>query len=173
MAGRFRLRVCVGGASGPSGPSVVQITRSPSCARRTAASRYDRRRAMRKASEITSLAGLDADAMPAIGGTREILIPHTTIALPLTAARNVLIQSSLAGLQARGYYDRYAKPMRRAVCWRVGVRWAHASVSPVAGCAGRSGRNSELAPRLSELVWRWWAGRRPSVRHEQSRARHR
>ncbi len=66
---------------------------------------------MRKALENTSFAGLDGDSMPPTAGTREILIPHTPTALPLSAVRNVFIQSSLAGLKANGYYERYAKLM--------------------------------------------------------------
>lgn len=39
--------------------------------------------------------------------SREIVVPHTPGAGPVTAVRNVLIQSSLATLRANGYYHRY------------------------------------------------------------------
>ena len=39
----------------------------------------------------------------------EIVIPHDPTRGKLTAVRNVVIQSSLAQLQANGFYERYAK----------------------------------------------------------------
>jgi hypothetical protein len=64
---------------------------------------------MRKSLEITSLGGVESDSLTTTAGTREILIPHTPTVLPLTAVKNVFIQSSLVGLKANGYYDRYTK----------------------------------------------------------------
>src|SRR5687768_1242405 len=55
-----------------------------------------------------------AHAMPAhdrLDG-REVVIPHLADAGPLTAVRNVLIQSSLAELKAHGLYERYAAAMQ-------------------------------------------------------------
>lgn len=66
---------------------------------------------MRKSLESSSFAGLETDALTAPTGAREVLIPHARTALPLSAVRNVFIQSSLAGLKANGYYDRYTKLM--------------------------------------------------------------
>jgi len=66
---------------------------------------------LRKALENTSLAGRDSDSTSATAGQREILIPHAPTALSLTAVRNVFIQSSLVGLKANGYYERYTKLM--------------------------------------------------------------
>jgi hypothetical protein len=40
-------------------------------------------------------------------GGREIIIPHDPSAGPVTAVRNVVVQSSLTHLKANGYYDRY------------------------------------------------------------------
>jgi hypothetical protein len=40
---------------------------------------------------------------------REIIIPHTPESGPVTAVKNVLLQTSLTQLQDNGYYDRYAK----------------------------------------------------------------
>jgi hypothetical protein len=40
---------------------------------------------------------------------REIIIPHTPESGPVTAVKNVLLQSSLTQLQDHGYYDRYAR----------------------------------------------------------------
>lgn len=42
-------------------------------------------------------------------GSREIVIPHDPRAQPLSAVRNVVLQSSLASLKAAGYYDRYVE----------------------------------------------------------------
>lgn len=39
---------------------------------------------------------------------REIIVPYDRAVVPLTAVRNVLLQSSLAELKALGHYDRYA-----------------------------------------------------------------
>jgi hypothetical protein len=42
-------------------------------------------------------------------GTREVVIPHDPKAGPVSAVRNVLLQSSLGNLKASGYYDRYVQ----------------------------------------------------------------
>ena len=38
----------------------------------------------------------------------EIIVPHEKVIQPVSSARNVLIQSSIAKLRDHGYYDRYA-----------------------------------------------------------------
>jgi hypothetical protein len=43
------------------------------------------------------------------GGEREIIIPHDHTRGPVTAVRNVLLQTSLNELQAKGHYDRYVQ----------------------------------------------------------------
>jgi hypothetical protein len=70
---------------------------------------------MRRSLDSDSCSEPDSEAAAAATGTREILIPHAATVLPLTAVRNVFIQSSLAGLRAKGYYDRYVQLIDPAV----------------------------------------------------------
>jgi hypothetical protein len=49
------------------------------------------------------------ESTPETIGTREVVIPHDPKAGPVSAVRNVLIQSSLGNLKASGYYDRYVQ----------------------------------------------------------------
>jgi hypothetical protein len=48
-----------------------------------------------------------SDAAPEAGETREVFIPHDPAAGPVTAVKNILIQSSLAKLKASDHYERY------------------------------------------------------------------
>lgn len=70
---------------------------------------------MKKSLESNSFGESELESPTAAAGTREILIPHATTVLPLTAVRNVFIQSSLAGLKANGFYDRYVELIDPAV----------------------------------------------------------
>jgi hypothetical protein len=67
---------------------------------------------MRRSLDTDSVEGPELEPQTA---TREILIPHVATVLPLTAVRNVFLQSSLAGLKARGYFERYAQLIAPAV----------------------------------------------------------
>jgi hypothetical protein len=51
----------------------------------------------------------DRDRRTTPAEAREIIVPHRLDAGPMTAVRNVIIQSSLAQLKVAGYYDRYVK----------------------------------------------------------------
>lgn len=64
---------------------------------------------MRNASERPARRDLTTDRRTLPVEAREIIIPHKLDAGPLTAVRNVIIQSSLAQLKAGGYYDKYVK----------------------------------------------------------------
>jgi hypothetical protein len=70
---------------------------------------------MKRSLEDNSFAEPEPDSRGATTGPREILIPHAPTAMPLTAVRNVFIQSSLAGLRANGYYERYVQLIDPAV----------------------------------------------------------
>jgi hypothetical protein len=59
-------------------------------------------------------------------GPREIIMPHDPNAGPVTAVRNVVIQSSLKNLQVNGHYERYVSliaPATLAELERLGPGW--------------------------------------------------
>jgi hypothetical protein len=68
---------------------------------------------MKKSLEANAAAGPESRTASTVTG--EILIPHTPTVVPLAAVRNVFIQSSLVGLKANGYYDRYVQLIDPAV----------------------------------------------------------
>ena len=60
-----------------------------------------------------------------LSSSREIIVPHSPDAGPVTAVRNVLIQSSLATLRANDYFERYEKLIAPSV-----LEQLQASVGP-------------------------------------------
>jgi hypothetical protein len=70
---------------------------------------------MYRSLEDTASTGLEVEPSAKAAGTGEILIPHTPGVIPLTAVKNVLIQSSLAGLKANGHYEHYTRLIDQAV----------------------------------------------------------
>jgi hypothetical protein len=71
--------------------------------------------AMRKSLADRSEESFEFESHTRATQSREILIPHSPTVTPLTAVKNVFIQSSLAGLKANGYWDRYVRLIDPAV----------------------------------------------------------